>query len=184
MAASELVMTNGGTPSTPSAGKSTIFVNSAKKLAFVDDAGLVTALVGGAATHQSSPGDPSGTTNTTGLMMGLAGSITPAVSGKIVLTINGTIANSNASDGAKVQLSYGTGTAPVNGAAITGTQVGAFLNVTNNANTAALKVPYSVTAVITGLTVGTAYWLDVVLAAITAGTATITVNSIAAHEIL
>lgn len=184
MATSELLMTNGTTPATPASGKCKLFFSSAKKLSFVDDAGLVSNVVGGAASYQASPGDPSGTTDTTGKMMGLAGSITPAISGKIVLTINGTIASSGASDGAKIQLSYGTSAAPANAAAITGTQVGARLTVANNASTAALAVPYSITAVITGLTPGTAYWLDVTLAAITAGTATITTNSITAYEIL
>jgi hypothetical protein len=36
---------------------------------------------------------------------------------------------------------------------------------------------------VTGLSVSTAYWLDVTLAAITAGTATLSDISISAHEI-
>jgi hypothetical protein len=134
------------------------------------------------ASSQSTPSNPTGTTDTTGKMMGLAGTITPTASGKILLIISGTIFNPTAiADGAKVQASYGTGTAPTNGAAITGTQCGGRPQYI--AATTAQKVPFSVNCVITGLTLSTAYWLDVTLAAITAGTATINDVSISAHEI-
>ena len=84
-------------------------------------------------------------------------------------------------DGAKVQLRTGTGAAPTNGAALTGTACGG--NVNYIASTTAGKVPFSVTCVVTGLTLGTAVWLDLGLAAITAGTATIENVGISAHEI-
>jgi hypothetical protein len=41
MAASELLLTNGATPATPASGKTKLFVTTLKKLATVDDAGLV-----------------------------------------------------------------------------------------------------------------------------------------------
>jgi hypothetical protein len=81
MAASQLLLTNGATPATPAAGKTILFINASKQLATVDDAGLAAVFLGGSANYQATPTNPTGTTNTTGLMMGLAGTITPATSG-------------------------------------------------------------------------------------------------------
>lgn len=131
---------------------------------------------------QSSPADPTGTANTTGKMMGLAGTITPAVSGRVRITITGTIFNPTAiADGAKVQIRTGTGTAPANADALTGTAAGSLVQYI--AATTAQKAPFSLTAVVTGLTLATAIWIDVGLAAITGGTATIADLTITAQEI-
>lgn len=132
------------------------------------------------ASAQSQPSNPTGTTDTTGKMMGLAGAITPTFSGNILFIVSGNIATSTTAKGAKVQLSYGTGTAPVNGAAITGTQCGN--RPTFTGLTGVLSVPFSVQCVATGLTLSTAYWLDVTLAAITGNTASISNLSVSAHE--
>lgn len=133
------------------------------------------------ASTQASPANPTGTANTTGLMMGLAGAITPAVSGRILVTITGNGASDTINDGWKAQIRYGTGAAPANAAALTGTAVGTL--ATTTADLAANnKNAFSVTAVVTGLTVSTAYWLDLSLAAITGGTATVTDVSISAQE--
>jgi hypothetical protein len=130
---------------------------------------------------QSQPSNPTGTTNLTGLMMGLAGSMTPQNTGKILYIVSGEIANDTSTDGAKVQLRYGTGSAPANAAALTGTTAGNIPSFTAAANNQ--MAPFSVQAVISGLTLGTAYWLDVSLAAITGGTATIKNISLTAVEI-
>lgn len=136
---------------------------------------------GAYANLQTAAAAPAGTTNTTGVMMGLAGSITPGVSGKIRVTINGIIFNATTiADGAQVQIRYGTGGAPSNAAALTGTAIGSIQNFV--ASTVAEKVPFSLSVIITGLTVNTAVWLDVSLAALTAGTAQITQVTIAADE--
>ena len=132
-------------------------------------------------TAQSSPGDPTGTTSTTGLMMGLAGTITPRVTGKLYIIISGDISNDTATNGAKVQIRHGTGSAPANGAALTGTTVGGLVQFTMALG--AQKVPFSIQGIVSGLTVGTAYWLDVGLAAITAGTANIRDLSVTAFEL-
>src|SRR6266446_2469251 len=74
---------------------------------------------------QSSPGNPTGTTDTTGKMMGLAGSITTKIGTRALVIISGAIFNSGGvGDGAKVQLRAGTGSAPSNAAALTGTAYG------------------------------------------------------------
>ena len=131
---------------------------------------------------QASPGNPTGTTSTAAaVMMGLAGSVTPKASGKVLIEISGNVTNNTINDGATVQISYGTGTAPTNAAALTGTQAGNIARFT--AAAAAQKVPFSCQVIVSGLTVGTAYWLDVAVAAVTGGTATVTDISITAYEL-
>lgn len=134
-------------------------------------------------SSQSTPANPTGTTNTTGVMMGLAGSFTtsPATSGKVLVNVSGSITNNTASDGAKIQIRHGTGSAPANGAALTGTADGSTPRMMNG--TAIVIVPFSCNAVVTGLSASTTYWVDLSLAAITGGTATITDVSISAVEL-
>jgi hypothetical protein len=124
------------------------------------------------AATTSNPGDPSGTTNTTGKMMGLAGSISPVKTGRVLVSFTGDIFNPTAiADGAKTQVRFGTGSAPANGDANTGTTVGNIVKYVTS--TTDERVPFCNTVLITGLTLGTTYWVDLSLAAITAGTATI-----------
>lgn len=186
MAASEILVTNGSTPAVPASGKTKIFVNSSKQLSQIDDAGVAVPLVRSAASvFQSSPANPTGTTDTTGKMMGLAGSITPAQTGRIMITICGNISNSTAAagDGAKAQIRYGTGSAPANAGALTGTTAGPQVSMLLERATASDPFPFSLTAIVTGLTVGTAYWIDIALAAVAAGTGIITNLGISAVEI-
>jgi len=125
-------------------------------------------------TTSFSPSNPTGTTSTTGLMMGLssgATKITPTSSGKYLITVTGMIGNSTLADGASVQLRYGSGNGPANAAALTGTTVGVLKNMI--ASTAAGKQGFALTGLVTGLTVGTGYYIDVGLKAVTGGTATI-----------
>ncbi len=132
---------------------------------------------------------PAGTTNTTGVMMGLAGAITPARSGTLMIIISGDIANSNGANGGKVQIRYGTGTAPANATALTGTAIGGQVNMTNGNATGLgvsysdIKVPFSLNAAVSGLTIGTVYWIDVSLGAVSGGTATIMNISITVIEL-
>jgi len=117
------------------------------------------------ATTQSQPASPTAPASTAAYkMQGLAGAITPATSGKVLLMISGNFISSTvtAGDGIKIQLSYGTGTAPANAANLTGTQVAAPLEYTNPTTVIAADVfmPFSTQAVVTGLTLGTAYWID------------------------
>ena len=134
------------------------------------------------ARSTSSPSNPTGTASTTGVMMGLAGTITPNITGNAQITVNGTIFNATAiADGAKIQIRVGTGTAPANAAALTGSTCGTMPQYV--ASTTAGKVPFSTTCYVSGLTPGIAEWIDVGLVAITGGTATITdVNIVAAEQ--
>ena len=80
--------------------------------AYANAFGLNTTLP---AKTDSKPADPTGTNSTTGLMMGLAGAITPAATGTVLITIGGVAGNSTTADGANMQIRTGTGTAPANG---------------------------------------------------------------------
>ena len=182
---SQLKLANGAAPSTPASGQTAVFANASKRLSQIDDAGLVSVLAvqpGTSAIAQSSPANPTGTADLTGKMMGLAGTMTPATTGRIHVTITGTIFNSGGvGDGANVQLRTGTGTAPANGDALTGTTAGGLVQYVSP--TTACKVPFTVCAIVSGLTLATARWIDVGLAAVTGGTAEITDISVTAFEL-
>lgn len=162
-------------------------MSSRPRSAFVK-AGTGVTVAGGAvsiiarASSNKTIATPGSITSTTApLMMGLAGSITPAVGTAVFVTICGSIANSTLADGGTVQISYGTGTAPAGSAALTGTQIGSVQK--SSAAVAANTQGFSVSAVIAGLTAGTAYWLDLAVEALTGGSVTLTQVNIAAHEI-
>ena len=120
-------------------------------------------------------------------MQGLGGSITPQGSGNVLLILSGTITNTSgvAGVGALYQLSYGTGAAPANGAALAGTQVGAAQEYTNPATVTAadVNVPFSIQFLITGLTKGTAYWLDLAAKAVSATGVAFSNLSLSAAEV-
>jgi len=113
-----------------------------------------------------------------GIMMGIAGSITPTKSGNVLVVGNGSESPSN-SNGCTVGMRYGTGTAPVNGAAATGTAIGIgeFLNPGVSLNS-----PFSAGGVVTGLSVGTTYWIDFIVTIGTSAVCTLNANNISAME--
>lgn len=138
-----------------------------------------TILSGTATSYQATPSNPAGTTSTVGVMMGLAGSITPTRTGKLLIIIGGHALNTNGGDLAKMQIRYGTGTAPSNGAALTGTAAGSQISaaqVTGSANA------FSLNAIVSSLSISTAYWIDISLAA-SANTASVQNISISVVEI-
>ena len=134
--------------------------------------------------YSVAPSNPTGTTNTSGLMMGLAGSITPRVTGRVLVIMTGNIANDTTADGCSVRLRLGTGTAPANAGALAGTVYGTIASSTEEQSiVGGNKAPFTLQALITTLTVGTAYWIDCDVAAITAGTASVADVYISAIEI-
>lgn len=145
----------------------------------VDASGYVTKTL---TTYQATPADPTGTTDTTGKMMGLAGSITPHGSGTIFIQISGSMTQNTNADGGKVQIRYGTSTAPANADALTGTAVGNIVSLSFT-TAASARHGWTCNAIVTGLSAGTAYWIDVGLAAITGGTASVKDISISAYEL-
>lgn len=120
----------------------------------------------------ANPADPASTTSTTGVMMGLGTTckLTPSYSTRVHITVDGVL---SATATARVFAigKFGTGTAPINGAAFSGTTFGGTRAVSIGA-TFTDGIPFSTSAVITGLTPATAYWFDIDLSG-TSGTITV-----------
>ena len=141
------------------------------------------------ATYQGTPADPSSTsTGSPGIMLGLGGSakITPVVNGNIMIVISGDLSNSSQSSGAMAKIRYGTGSAPAWGSSgSTGTGAGSAVNllILGAGNTAGTTAPFSCNAIVTGLSVGTTYWIDLSLAQTSGGTATAADISISIMEL-
>ncbi len=128
------------------------------------------AVKANSASTVAAPGGPSSATAYK--MQGLAGSITPSSSGNVLIIISGYFTSTaNAADyGILYQISYGTGAAPTNNGTLAGTQVGAVQIYANPTTVVAADVfvPFSISWVVTGLTPGTAYWIDLAAEALTA----------------
>lgn len=146
-----------------------------------------TLVLGLVNSSQTTPGNPTAPASTAAYtMQGLAGSITPGRSGSILVIISGYFVGSTvtAGDGILLQMSYGTGGAPSNAGALAGTQIGAIMQYKNENTVVAADVsqPFSMQSVITGLTVGTAVWMDIAAKSIatisSVGIAGITITTI------
>jgi len=116
---------------------------------------------------------PAGTTSTTLVMAGYGKTFTPQKTGRVLIILYANVNNNTAGDGVQAVLSYGPGTPPAAGAAVTGLPTGGTAKVTSAAAGASGEVVLA--TVLVGLTVGTTYWLDVAYSAITGGTATISI---------
>jgi hypothetical protein len=161
----------------------------------VADTGAITAalsyaigatnIITGRGTYQSAVFNPTGSsTSGSVIMMGLNSGLhpfTPVLNGKFTVTITGNCSDATLADGGTMQAYFGTGTGPANGAAVTGTAIGSAVQYL--APTVAARIPFSLTAVVTGATLGTALWFDVGLNANAAATFTIANVTIAAHEL-
>lgn len=137
-------------------------------------------------TTQKTPADPATTASVIGVMMGLSASITPVVSGKILIIISGDMDNSTGDNGAQVQIRTGTGSVPTNGISLTGSAQGGLVKmeaVVSGGATVVTRVPFSLNAIQSGLTLNTPYWIDLSLAAITGGTARVRDVSISVVEL-
>jgi len=119
------------------------------------------------------PNNPTGRVGAA-VMMGIGSTctITPRVSGEIAIHLTGDIGSgTTAGTASLVQLRYGTGTAPANADAVTGTAVGSVISWLNTTYTAGDRYPFTCLGHATLLTVGTAYWIDISLSG-TGGTVT------------
>jgi hypothetical protein len=137
-------------------------------------------------SSQKIPADPATTSSLVGVMMGLSASITPVVSGKILIIVSGDMDNSADNNGAAVQIRTGTGSVPTNGVSLTGSAQGGLvkMQLTRTGNdTIVTRVPFSLNAIQTGLTLNTPYWIDLSLTAITGGTARVRDVSISVVEL-
>ncbi len=129
----------------------------------------------------NTPTDPVGTANTTAVMCGLNQTFTPTISTRLLIAITGAFGNTTAGDGTSLDLRLGTGGAPANNAALTGTLLGKALFI-NNAPVG-LLVPFTFSIISTGLTLNTTYWFDLSQKVLTGGTANISNIRITITEI-
>jgi len=127
------------------------------------------------AVLQGTGGNPTGTTSSVGVMMGVGSSckLTPVYSGRVKIEFYGQQYNSTAADASLSSIRWGTGTPPSNGAALSGTQVGGSIAITQPAGSGGFGLSLANGGIITGLTPGTAYWFDIGLTASGGGTATV-----------
>jgi len=106
---------------------------------------------------------PFSTSSATYVMLGLGTTLwglIPLSTGRIRLTATGTLTTTLTGSDSYILGKYGTGTAPNNGVAVTGTSATTSeVRVTNSGATGALSA-FTYYAEITGLTVGTPYWFD------------------------
>lgn len=109
------------------------------------------------------PSNPASSTSTSLVMAGIGGTatITPAETGRIRVTVNGDAYTLTGNATVKVGLYGGTGTAPSNGAAASGyTAIGNPVSATTSYHAAGQGFPFSLSWIVTGLTLSTAYWVD------------------------
>jgi hypothetical protein len=128
------------------------------------------------ASVQTGSLSPTGTASTTGVMMGLGltgATITPTATGRVHFSIAGYLVNTGSTSAVTSALRFGTGTAPSNAAAPTGTQIGGVYKGNPEVSTAAM--PFTMVGIATGLTLGTAVWFDADVF-VGAGTGTIIVS--------
>ncbi len=84
--------------------------------------------------------------------------ITPATTGRVMINITGSFQHGVSSQTTTYQLIYGAGTPPVNAASVTGTSVGNAQTIT--ALVGGQPNSFELPSIVTGLTLGTAYWFD------------------------
>jgi hypothetical protein len=125
------------------------------------------------ATLQATPINPSGTSSASAVMAGLGGTckLTPVYSTRIYVSFQAQVSNSTSGSLITVGLRYGTGSPPANGSAATGTVAASEQSYTASAVNS--FAPLTSTAIITGLSVGTAYWFDFTQRVISGGTGSI-----------
>lgn len=119
--------------------------------------------------------NPAANASLTQAMAGIGSTLTftPTQTGRVLISISGIIANNTASDGYTASIRYGTGAAPVNGAALTGLPGGPSIGALGNAGSAALGSPFTLVGIATGLSPGVPVWIDIAFAPLVGGTATL-----------
>ncbi len=151
-----------------------------------DANGAVVALPNTASPNYAQVHAPAGvfTTNTGGVQGGYGLVITPIRSGVVYLHASGDLASDTTGFGASIQFDYGTGTPPAQGViapAGNGQMIGNHLTV-YLAGEPTSEATGTVIYVLSGLTLGTPYWVDLVIAAVDGGTGRFYNMSIVAIE--
>lgn len=117
----------------------------------------------GSAPAYFTPASPTSTVSTTLVMMGLGSTIayTPTGTGHVVVLLSGWYTVATALVNININGYYGTGTAPVNGAAVTGTRFGVPTGTSPQPKPPGVAaLAYCQFPAMLALTAGTAYWFD------------------------
>jgi hypothetical protein len=117
---------------------------------------------------------PAGTVSTTGVMVGFNMQVTPATSGRLVINVEGVGAIQAGNTPATVSLCIGTGPPPANGAALPS---GATVLTNQKVDPATVGAQFTVSALATGQTLGTQYWVGLMQTA-TASNVSFTLTNI------
>lgn len=154
-----------------------------KKIAALD---FKTYVKAGPAFAVGQPANPAATASTSLVMMGTGTTckITPGSGGKVQVAISGLVFTNTAVVNLTFGARFGTGTAPVNGAAVTGTRWGSgAADLVTRGVAIATGTPFCLVDLLT-LTPATAYWFDIaLLTSAGADTAAVTNLSFTAEEI-
>ena len=143
------------------------------------------------------PANPASTTSNTATMCGCAMQFTPAKSGNVWIRLAFTFASPTGGGYSNASWTYGTGTPPINGAAVTGTAIntpvghygapgsngtlfcGGALSLTSAQSPYAIEIWFS----LWGLTPSTAYWLDLIEQAPSSGSDSCVITNVVASVI-
>jgi hypothetical protein len=125
-----------------------------------------------AAPVRRTPGSPPGTTNPALTMMGLGSAYTPQSSGNVLVTVSGQAENDTNGDAVQYGGRWGTGNAPTNGTPATGTRFGPNSDPTIGPFGANVPGAFSFTDILPA-TAGVQLWVDLAIAAVTGGTASV-----------
>lgn len=112
-----------------------------------------------AAPAKAQPADPATTVSLTLVMAGFGFSYTPKASGLCEINVSGEAFSAGVGQTVSVGARFGTGAAPVNGAAVTGTRFGSSADPSFGDSSATIQQGFAFTDVL-ALVAGTTYWFD------------------------
>lgn len=122
--------------------------------------GVITNTASSKTYHQALLANPGSTNSSDVTMVGFESTITPDSGTKVMIVISGDIAQSGNDGNSTLQIYYGTGTPPSNGDDVEGTATGSHIHIEFKGTGSQIRYPFSTNTIITGLTPGTAYWMD------------------------
>ena len=129
-------------------------------ISYNSNTGVITNTASSKAYYQALLVNPGSTNSSDVTMVGFESSITPNSGTKVMIVISGDIAQSGNDGNSTLQIYYGTGALPSNGDDVTGTATGSEINIEFKGTGSQIKYPFSTNTIITGLTPGIAYWMD------------------------
>ncbi|NNM21996.1 MAG: hypothetical protein HKO54_00465 [Flavobacteriaceae bacterium] len=156
-------------------------LNAGPGISYNSNTGVITNTSSSKAYMQTTIPNPGSTNSSDVTMVGFESYVTPSNGTKVMIVISGDIAQSGNDGNSTLQLYYGAGTAPGNGDAVTGTATGSEINIEFKGSGSQIKYPFSTNAIITGLTPGTAYWMD--LGTTNSGGNTVNINNVSISAI-